>query len=693
MAYILLFTGLVCVLLMGAPLAALATEAPGRQSFVHPGMLHTSEDLATIRELVEAGEEPWRTAWEQLRDGRPSSLEFQPEPRTHVIRGPYGRPSIGDRELSRSARAAHSHALLWAISGNRAHAEKAIEILNAWSGVLWDFQLNDAKLLAAWTGDSFCNAAEILRHTDSGWEEGDVEQFTRLMLTVYYPLLENFFPEANGNWDAAIINTMLCIGVFCDNRGVFDRAVEHFMRGRGNGGITKYVYPSGQCQESTRDQSHTQMGLGEFALACRVAQSQGVDLYGAADNRLALGFEYTARYMLGDDVPAYGDVSEQGRRRLRDIYESVYQHYHYGRGLEMPYTGRAIARTRGGRRSGSALTMHRGPLPDPPRSAGPPSPSTQAPEAGARPTPTANPPTDAISVAPGEDVQSALDSCSAGGWVVLARGVHTLTDTLKIPSRITLSGQGLETILWLDPERTGPTLVNATPDLHDVTLRDLVVEGATSCETPNDPNSQRRRRSYQHAPSRAGIVLSALRAGQMRNLRLEHVTVRNCAHDGVAIRGATNVAIHSCDFSDSGGSVVPGPGLQHNLLLARSSKCEVRGSRFDTSLWGSGIDVSHCQDVSLHNNEAARNALHGIRATESTNVCVTGNLVEGNDGSGILLDALMDGCRGTEVRANLARNNGGYGIDVVHHGEGVVVDNTAKDNGHVEQIRVGQRGE
>ena len=67
------------------------------------------------------------------------------------------------------------------------------------------------------------------------------------------PLIKNFFPEANGNWDAAIMDTMLCIGVYCDDRDMFQRAVEHFLRGPGNGGIAKYIYPSGQCEERARD--------------------------------------------------------------------------------------------------------------------------------------------------------------------------------------------------------------------------------------------------------------------------------------------------------------------------------------------------------------------------------------------------------------------------------------------------------
>ena len=652
-----------CMAIITFVLPLFAQENFMNKSFVHPGMLHTQQDLDFIKQKIASGEEPWKTAWEQLRNDETSSLDFQPEPHTHVIRGPYGRPSIGDRELSRSAKAAHHHALLWALTGEKAHAQKAIEVLNAWSYRLWDFQLNDAKLLAAWTGDAFCNAAEILKHTDSGWQEKDIEQFTRLMRTVYYPLLENFFPEANGNWDGAIINTILSIGIFCDDRDMFLRAIDQYRFGRVNGGITKYIYPSGQCQESTRDQAHTQLGLGEFALACQVAYNQGIDLYGLADNRLALGFEYTAKYLLGEDVPSYGVVSDDRRDQLRDIFESVYQHYRFEKGIDVPYLARIVEKTRGTKRSGDALIFYKGPVPSTPQTLLPaPKPSMQAPMAGAQKAPMVSPPETAIFVGIEDDLQAVLDGCEEGSWVVLEKGVYVLPDPLKIPSGLTLSGQGLETILFRAADKTGPALMNATSDLRDVVVRDLVVEGATSTETPSDPNSRRTRQYFRNAPSRSGIVFAAEHAGQMRNIRFEHVTVQNCTHDGVAIRGAAQVSVVACDFSDNGSSVVPGAGLQHNLLLTRSQDVDIRDSRFDTSPWGSGVDVSHCQNVRISNNEVARNALCGVRVVESEDIQVVHNLAEGNDAHGIAFDKQMDGCRNILVTDNITQLNGKLGI-------------------------------
>ena len=63
-----------------------------------------------------------------------------------------------------------------------------------------------------------------------------------------------------------------------------------------------------------------------------------------------LGFEYLAKYNLGhDDVPfqtipgvTFTKISPDRRGQFTPIYESVYQHYVYRKGLEMPFTKQII---------------------------------------------------------------------------------------------------------------------------------------------------------------------------------------------------------------------------------------------------------------------------------------------------------------------------------------------------------------
>ena len=79
-----------------------------------------------------------------------------------------------------------------------------------------------------------------------------------------------------------------------------------------------------------------------------VAWSQGVDLFGRQDNRILQGFEYTARYNLGDDsIPFTLDLDRTGkylktaistinRGTFQPIYELAYGHYVSRRGLSAP---------------------------------------------------------------------------------------------------------------------------------------------------------------------------------------------------------------------------------------------------------------------------------------------------------------------------------------------------------------------
>jgi parallel beta-helix repeat protein len=647
--------------------------------FVHPGMAQNRGDLEYMKKMVLSGRQPYKDAFEKLKATAP--VNFKTKPFTHVSVGAYGANSNGGGELSKSADASYDNALMWYITGDKAYANKAIEILNAWAAVLWDFDDNNAKLNIGLTSYYFLNAAEILKYTNSGWKPKDIERFKRLMLTVYYPTIKDFFTEANGNWDGSIINSMLCIGVFIDSHEIFDRAVERFYHGPNNSGITKYVYPGGQVQEATRDWGHVQLGIGEFEKAAQVAWTQGLDFYGAAWNRLALGYEYTAKYMLGEDVPVYGLISARERGKYRDIYESIYQHY-LSKGIKMPYTERVIKEQTRPKSSTALLSSVRAPVgADVKIITALKAPSNILLQAGALANATAAPPVDAITVAPGDSIQAAINACAGkSNWVILATGVHILKSPLRMPSGVTLSGEGRGSVLMLAAGTNGNTIVNGTNTMQNITIRDLLLEGAATAGPEFDPNASRRLRSYMSAPVRAGILFSADSINQMHKIRLEHLTVQNCTKNGVSIRGAANVIIKNCDFSDNGANVVPGAGLMHNLQLTHSSDVEVGYSRFDTSPWGSGIDVSFCTGIVISNNETARNKLSGIRCTESSNIKVIKNLAEGNDENGIRFDALMDGFNKISVTSNVSQYNKLVGIYIGKGTVGIISNNILKGN-------------
>ncbi len=328
------------------------------QDFVHPGMLHNAGDLEYMRSRVLAGEEPWKTAWDSLKVSELAQLDYQPTPYAVVANGPYNNPDVGGREFVQDGGAAYTMALQWFVSKDAAYAEKVIEIFNAWSATLDSVTNHNRQLKVGTAGIKYLNAAEIIKHTYNGWKESDRKAFEEMVLQVWYPVIEDWTPKNNGNWDAANIQTMMCMGIFLDRRDIFDKAYRFAIDGDTNGSIKNYFTDNGQCQESGRDQQHVQMGLAFLGCAAEIAWKQGLDLYGVFNNRLYRGFEYTAKYMSGEEVPfaeyltwygkyVYGkEISTGQRDKVFPVWERVYHHFHDRLGMEMPYTRRMIEKSR-----------------------------------------------------------------------------------------------------------------------------------------------------------------------------------------------------------------------------------------------------------------------------------------------------------------------------------------------------------
>ncbi|MDR0546411.1 MAG: alginate lyase family protein, partial [Dysgonamonadaceae bacterium] len=630
--------------------------------FVHPGMAQNQSDLNFMKQNVLSGKEPWKTAFAELKKQTPAG--FVPKAVSFVSEGPYGENSIGGKEFHESAMQAYHNAVLWSVSGDKTYANKAIEILNAWSYKLRSFDANNAKLNVGLFGYYFLNAAEILKYSNSGWDGKDQEQFKKMVMTVFYPTIEDFFTEANGNWDASMINTMLCIGIYTDNRDIFNRAVERFYWGPRNSGITKYVYPGGQCQEATRDWGHVQLGIGEFAKAAQTTFTQGLDFYSVAQDRLAYAYEQNSQMFLGRDLDVFGNLSKRDLDRYKDIYESIYDYYTNVRGIELPNTKEIMLKARAQFPISTLTGLRNHSVPKKENLESLPVVKYLKPtETGALFHPAKDFPANAILVKSGENIQEILDQNKGKTIaVVLGKGVHTLTAPLKIYSGLTLAGYGRESILHLSGDLRVETMTNAGDELTNVTFRDFLLEGAVNVQENNDPNHDRRTREYMSAPSREGIVIRSEKGGKIDNLTFENLTIQNFTKNAVVITGASHIKVNRCNFSDNGSSVVPGAGFHHNLNLSYISDCEITDSRFDTSPFGNGFNLTFSKNIKITGNEMCRNKLSGIYIADSENITITNNLTEGNDRDGISIDALAVNCKNITLQNNFSQNNGRYGI-------------------------------
>lgn len=298
-------------------------------SFVHPGIDIDRRQLDLVKANVQAGKQPWRGAYDKMAASKYASLSYVPHPVDYVEcgNGSYTTTVTKGCVAERSdAKAAYTHALLWYISGSQTHAAKAKEIMNAWSGTLidhrWDgtSRYGNNKLQAGWAGTNFLRAAEIIRYSDVGWSATDIGRFETMMTKAYLPHTIDGWTGGAFNWMTLLADTTMKIGIFTNNRAVFDNGIGDWRRhvsahiyltsdgstpkipaeltGVGSS-VTTYwrtsTFNNGQTQETCRDLGHTAMGLASAIDAAETARLQGIDLYGEQQSRLTAALEFQAR--------------------------------------------------------------------------------------------------------------------------------------------------------------------------------------------------------------------------------------------------------------------------------------------------------------------------------------------------------------------------------------------------------------
>lgn len=376
-------------------LAISLSSAVWAQSFIHPGLLHTNDDFVRIKTQLAANEPAVVQGYNKLKTNEWSQLNVGTWPVEIIKRG-----IQGDENYINAARGAHiayMHALRWKISGDEAHAKKAINVLNAWASTTTALGGNSNVSLASGIyGYEFANAAELMRDYE-GWKPADFKIFQDWMMYVWYPYAIDFLLRRHGTWEQGrpghywsnwgLCNALclISIGVLCDDVFVYNQGlsfykydyVGNFREDKTaddhlvNDGLTEFIGnlvpvvweddrgsfgQLGQMQESGRDQGHTLMAVGMAVDICQIAWKQGEDLFAFMNNRLAAGIEYIAAYNTGtNDLPWknywYHDVrtaihnswvqtgiNEGGRGQHRPFWDRVLGHYTGIKGIDMPYS-------------------------------------------------------------------------------------------------------------------------------------------------------------------------------------------------------------------------------------------------------------------------------------------------------------------------------------------------------------------
>ncbi|MGW3287290.1 alginate lyase family protein [Streptomyces sp. NPDC001002] len=351
----------VAALLLGALSAPAAHSAPA--TFVHPGVTVSASQLEFARTKVNAGAQPWKGAYDQMMASKYASLTRTPAPRATVECGSYSNPNYGCTDEREDAIAAYTDALAWYITKDARYAQKAIQLMDAWSGTITSHTNSNAPLQTGWAGSSWPKAAEIIKYTYTGtWANS--ARFSTMLRNVYLPVVIKG-SNSNGNWELSMMEAAVGISVFLEDKASYDTAMAKFRTRTAayvylasDGSVPKTVpsqnldttakivsywqgqstFVTGLTQETCRDFVHTGYGISAISHVAETSRIQGADLYGTDVGerlRQALGFQ--SKYQLGEAAPSWlcGGTLTRG---LGPITEVGYNALHNRLGIAMANT-------------------------------------------------------------------------------------------------------------------------------------------------------------------------------------------------------------------------------------------------------------------------------------------------------------------------------------------------------------------
>jgi len=309
-------------------------------SFIHPGINWTLDDLNQMKANRKV--RPWSNGWKAILKRKEASLDYK-------IKGPAINVDRKDNDIANDGDAALFHALQWHFTGKSSHAKLAISILEAWATTHETWSGNSVHLHAAWRGGTLVQAAEILRYTYPGWTAANTKACEDYFQNVLWPQFRLPNPLRAANQGANNLWGAIQVAVFCNDSKKFNQCIDAFLTDA-CGGLPNSL-ANGQNGDSGRDQGHAFAMIGNLASVAEIAWSQGIDLYGALDNRLLALNEYWCLYNLGEDVPfidfgtCYGYYTSIGSKGRRDdapytlgLHEKIYGAYVVRKKLKAPFT-------------------------------------------------------------------------------------------------------------------------------------------------------------------------------------------------------------------------------------------------------------------------------------------------------------------------------------------------------------------
>lgn len=138
------------------------------------------------------------------------------------MKGPYSvlcRGSCSNyTSFSQDVRAAYQNALMWYITKDQDHWDRATTILDAWGSNLTNIIGTDTSLLVGLEGDLFANAGEIMRWEGNWTEKGAAAiGSSGFSNQLYWLFARQSIIIGQANYGMVSIKALLSFGVYLDD--------------------------------------------------------------------------------------------------------------------------------------------------------------------------------------------------------------------------------------------------------------------------------------------------------------------------------------------------------------------------------------------------------------------------------------------------------------------------------------------
>jgi len=187
----------------------------GLGQFKHPGLWLSHDDLQSMRKNVRAGKEPWASSFRLLSEHPSSSPNY-------TMLGPYpviSRGAVSNyTSFTKDVIALWQNTLMWYITEDQVHWNRATTILDAWGSNLTNMIGTDTALLVGIEGDLMVNAAEILRW-EGNWTEAGArwQGGSGFSNQLYWLFARQSIIIGQSNYGMASIKALLSFAVYLED--------------------------------------------------------------------------------------------------------------------------------------------------------------------------------------------------------------------------------------------------------------------------------------------------------------------------------------------------------------------------------------------------------------------------------------------------------------------------------------------